>query len=157
MKATFIYSNGKTFTANNVIEQSVNITRVKRKELPDLVTVAYSVLRTIPGESLAEHVVTLLERESAKANGITSKVYDQDDMPLTVEVVEEITIPATENELLYILIKGQDSDSDSNGVLTPDIFGAYENDRDIKPLIIIPVLDKKIDPLVVADCLSLML
>lgn len=157
MKATFIYSNGKTFTVNNVIEQSVNINRVKRKELPDLVTVDYSVLRTIPGNILASHIETVLERESAKANGIVSKIHDPDDMPLTVDVVEEITIPATENELLYILIKGQDSDPDSNGVLTPDIFGEYENDRDIKPLIIIPVLDKKIDALVVADCLSLMI
>lgn len=157
MKATFIYSNGKTFTVNNVVEQSVNINRVKRKGLPDLVTVDYSVSRTIPGNVLAEHVATLLERESAKANGIVSSVLESDDMPLSLEVVEQITIPATENELLYILIKGQDSDSDSMGVLTPYIFGSYINDVEIKPIVIIPVLDKKIDPLVVADCLSLML
>ena len=78
-------------------------------------------------------------------------------MPLTLEVVEEISIPATENGLVYILVQGQDSDLDSNGVLTPDIFGNWENDVNIKPVIIIPVLDKKIDRLVVADCLSLML
>ena len=157
MKATFVYSNGKTFTANNVIEQTLDIKRVKRKGLADLVTVDYSVIRTISGDTLGERLASLLERESATANGITSTLHSPEDMPLTLEVVEEISIPATENGLVYILVQGQDSDIDSNGVLTPDIFGNYENDENIKPVIIIPVLDKKIDRLVVADCLSLML
>lgn len=154
MKATFLYSNGKTFSVSNMIEQSLVITRVKRNNLPDLVTVTYSVLRTITGDTITERLAGLLERESAKANGITSKIYEQDDMPLTVEVVEEITIPATENGLVYILVQGQDSDF---GVIAPDIFGEYENDHNIKPVVIIPVLDKKIDRLVVVDCLALML
>lgn len=157
MKATFVYSNGKTFTANNVIEQTLDIKRVKRKGLPDLVTVDYSVIRTISGDTLGERLASLLERESATANGITSTLHSPEDMPLTLEVVEEISIPATENGLVYILVQGQESDPDSNGVLTPDIFNGYENDVNIKPVIIIPVLDKKIDRLVVADCLSLML
>lgn len=157
MKATFVYSNGKTFTANNVIEQTLDIKRVKRKGLPDLVTVDYSVIRTISGDILSERLTGLLERESAIANGITSTYSPAEDIPLTLEVVEEISIPATENGLVYILVQGQESDPDSNGVLTPDIFGNFENDVNIKPVIIIPVLDKKIDRLVVADCLSLML
>lgn len=157
MKATFVYSNGKTFTANNVIEQTLDIKRVKRKGLPDLVTVDYSVIRTISGDTLSERLTGLLERESAIANGITSTYSPAEDIPLTLEVVEEISIPATENGLVYILVQGQESDPDSNGVLTPDIFGNFENDVNIKPVIIIPVLDKKIDRLVVADCLSLML
>lgn len=157
MKATFVYSNGKTFSISNMVEQTLDIKRVKRKGLADLVTVDYSVVRTISGDTLGERLASLLERESAVANGITSTLHSPEDMPLTLEVVEEISIPATENGLVYILVQGQDSDIDSNGVLTPDIFGNYENDENIKPVIIIPVLDKKIDRLVVADCLSLML
>lgn len=157
MKATFVYSNGKTFSVSNMVEQTLDIKRVKRKGLPDLVTVDYSVIRTISGDALSERLTGLLERESAIANGITSTYSPAEDIPLTLEVVEEISIPATENGLVYILVQGQDSDPDSNGVLTPDIFGNFENDVNIKPVIIIPVLDKKIDRLVVADCLSLML
>ncbi len=157
MKATFVYSNGKTFSISNMVEQTLDIKRVKRKGLADLVTVDYSVIRTISGDTLSERLTGLLERESAIANGITSTYSPAEDMPLTLEVVEEISIPATENGLVYILVQGQESDPDSNGVLTPDIFGNFENDVNIKPVIIIPVLDKKIDRLVVADCLSLML
>lgn len=157
MKATFVYSNGLTFSINNVVEQSLIINRNKRKGLPDKVTVEYSVTRNIPTETINGLIANIYSSPEKAANGITSKLECIDLIYDEIDAVERITIDATEAGLTFILMQGQNTDPDSEGVITPDIFAEPLNDEQIKPVVIIPVLDKKIDRLVVADCLSLML
>lgn len=153
MKATFLYSNGKTFSISGLVENSLEIIRLPRKGLPDLVTVKYERLREISPDILSTVVGQLLENESAKANGVTSE-FIADSILYGLEGREVVTIPATENGLLYILLKEEMRDDE---FLVSNVFADLDTDINIKPVVIVPVLDKKIDPLILADCISCMI
>lgn len=153
MKATFLYSNGKTFSVSGLVENSLEIIRLPRKDLPDLVTVKYERLREISPDVISSVVGQLLENESAKENGVTSE-FISDNILYGLEGREVVTIPATENGLLYIIVKEQENDDE---FLVSNVFADLDMDINIKPIAIIPVLDKRLDSLVVADCISCMI
>lgn len=153
MKATFVYSNGKTFTASNVVEDSIDIIRVKRKGLPPLVTAKYSQFKEVDGEQLTAVLNTLLHpNQAGRDNNITSG-FSSVDLMFGIGGVMEYTIPATENGLVYIIITPQEYDDQ----FSPSCGVVGEASSKIKPLTVIPVIDETLPPGVLADCLALML
>lgn len=151
MKVTFLYSNGKTFTLNNVVEESINIIRQKRKGLLDLVTVTYQVNRAITPDVIMQAVEELLSTQVAIDNGITS-TFNSDELLYGVDVVQTVTIPATETGLIYIIVKEQENDIWS---INQTVMDDCQSVIDTKSVMIIPVLERKIDPLILADCIHL--
>lgn len=153
MKATFLYSNGKTFTASNVVEDSVCVIRQKRKGLPPLVTVKYSQFKEVDGEQLMAVLNMLLHlNQAGRDNGIASQ-FSSVDLALGIIGVMEYVIPATENGLVYIIITPQEYDDQ----FAPSCGVLGEASSKIKPLTVIPVIDETLAPAVLADCLALML
>lgn len=149
MNVTFLYSNGKTFTAKNVVENSVELIRVRRKGLPDLVTLKYQQEKFIDSDVIEGIVNELLSVGSAAADGI-SQSFSSCDILGGVSGQVSFTIPATENGLLYLLVTPSEYDDQfapSCGI----------SDYGLNPVTVIPVVDRKIDPLVLADCIACMI
>lgn len=143
MKATFLYSNAKTFTVKNIVEDSIKISRLPRKGLPDLVTLVYSAHVSIPVSKVAELLDTLpVVTDSGSENGITSELRAT-GLWCDVDTIADFTIPATETGLLYVLI-------------TPEWFDMDDNPSSVG-VAVVPVLDKKLDSLVLADCIACMI
>ena len=127
--------------------------KVKRANLPPLVTVKYTVERFIDGEYVNQVIADLLSSPEREENGITSE-FEGVQILEGLDGFEAITVPATETGLAYIVVTGQPTDSLSEGDLTPDIF--HHESATVKPLVIIPVLEK-LTPAMAADALALML
>lgn len=151
MKATFVYSNGKTFTASNVAEDSICVIRQKRKGLPPLVTVKYNQFKEVDAEVIGDVLNTLLAGNVGTDKNITSSFNTLDFFPGVTGMLE-YTIPATENGLVYILITPNEYDDQ----FAPSC-GIVGDGSKVNPITVIPVLDTRLPAAVLADCLALML
>ena len=141
MKVTFFYKNGKTFTASNVQADSLKIS----KDNSGNKLVEYSQI-VEPSAEAFNSVISLLAptvppyTESGIKNFLSS-----DSFLYTPEFRHSVTIEATKAELLFMIVKSQDSDYD--GITNWD---------DSKALVFIPVLES-INPLVMVDALKTVL
>ncbi|URC22518.1 hypothetical protein KAMAJI_00900 [Serratia phage vB_SmaM-Kamaji] len=150
MKVIFIYSNGKTFTANGVAPESLEVSTNEHGDK----MVSYSVMdrpMVIPS-LLAEAIATSDMIRAARLGKGMSRVSEDTDV-ITQVTAESLTadesfiINARVTGLEFLVIKASDEDDEAfNSV---DAYG-------IKNFTIVPVLSDFTAPVVV-DALRLML
>lgn len=141
MKVTFFYKNGKTFTASNVQADTLEVS----KDNSGNKIVEYTQV-VEPSAEAFNSVVSLLAPTVPPfaESGIKNSLYS-DTFFYSPEFSHAVTIDATKAELLFMIVKPQESDYD--GVTNWD---------DSKALVFIPVLES-INPLVMVDALKTVL
>lgn len=148
MKLTFIYNNRKSFTASNVVEGSLIIT----KDSEGRPYVSYQKVNTVDGETVLKALAAVLPRPAEfKESGIVSQLVAADSILYEADICEIVEIDATAAGLMFIVVSENDYD---DVYLLGDVMN-YTFSEYTPPLAIIPVLATRIKPAELADALTL--
>ena len=143
MKLTFIYNNRKSFTASNVVENSLVISRDSEGRQH----VSYQKVNAVGGDTVLKALAAILPRPADfKESGIVSQLVASDS--ILYEIVE---IDAAAAGLMFIVVSENDYD---DTYLLGDVMD-YSSSEYTPPLAIIPVLATRIKPAELADALTL--
>ena len=148
MKLTFIYNNRKSFTASNVVESSLVITRDSegRKH------VSYQKVNTVDGDTVLKALAAILPRPPEfKDSGIVSQLVAADSILYAADICEIVEIDAATAGLMFIVVSENEYD---DTYLLGDVMD-YTASEYTPPLAIIPVMATRIKPVELADALTL--
>ena len=149
MKLTFIYNNRKSFTASNVVENSLVITcdSEGRKH------VSYQKVNTVDGDTVLKALAAILPRPPEfKDSGIVSQLVASADFILyEADICEIVEIDAATAGLMFIVVSENEYD---DTYLLGDVMD-YTASEYTPPLAIIPVMATRIKPVELADALTL--
>ena len=148
MKLTFIYNNRKSFTASNVVENSLVITR----DSEGRPHVSYQKIITVDGATVLKAVVAILPRPADfKESGISSQLVAADSILCEADICGIVEIDAAAAGLMFIVVSENDYD---DTYLLSDVMD-YTASEYIPPLAIVPVMATRIKPAELADALTL--
>ena len=149
MKLTFIYNNRKSFTASNVVENSLVITR----DSEGRPHVSYQKIITVDGDTVLKAVTAILPRPADfKESGIVSQLVAADFiLPRPADICEIVEIDAAAAGLMFIVVSENDFD---DTYLLGDVMD-YSSSEYTPPLAIVPVMATRIKPAELADALTL--
>lgn len=148
MKLTFIYNNRKSFTASNVVENSLVITR----DSEGRPHVSYQKIITVDGATVLKAVTDILPRPADfKESGIISQLVAADSILYGADICETVEIDAVAAGLMFIVVSENDYD---DTYLLGDVMNYGESEY-TPPLAILPVLATRIKPAELADALTL--
>lgn len=147
MKLTFIYNNRKSFTASNVVENSLVISR----DSEGRPHVSYQKVRTVDGETVLKALAAILPRPAEfKESGIVSQLVAADSILYEADICEIVEIDAAAG-LMFIVVSENDYD---DTYLLGDVVD-YSASEYTPPLAILPVMATRIKPAELADALTL--
>lgn len=147
MKAIFIYNNGKTFTAKNVIQGSIDIDNQRDENgKVERIIVSYQAMQYINSDVIAAAVAAILKTPPVDDSFIESS-FECSEILYGVDVLRSFTIDATAAGLSYIVVSPEDDDDCTIETATL----ASESGLDAG-YVIIPVGDK-LTPEMIADAL----
>lgn len=149
MKLTFIYNNRKSFTASNVVENSLVISR----DSEGRPHVSYQKIITVDGTTVLKAVTAILPRPADfKESGIMSQlVAAADSILYEADICEIVEIDAAAAGLMFIVVSENDYD---DTYLLGDVMD-YSSSEYTPPLSIVPVMATRIKPAELADALTL--
>lgn len=149
MKLTFIYNNRKSFTASNVVENSLVIAR----DSEGRPHVSYQRIITVDGAAVVRAVAATLPRPADfKESGImVSQLVAADSILCEADICEIVEIDAAAAGLMFIVVSENDYD---DTLLLCDVMD-YTAGEYIPPLAILPVMATRIKPVELADALTL--
>ena len=146
MKAIFIYNNGKTFTAKNVIQGSIDIDNQRDENgKVERIIVSYQAMQFIDSDVIAAVLKTPPVEDS-----FIESVFECSDILYGLDVLRSFDIDATAAGLSYIVVSPEDDDDCTVETATL----ASESGLDAG-YVVIPV--DVLTPEMLADALSLTL
>ena len=150
MKLTFIYNNRKSFTASNVVENSLVITR----DSEGRPQVSYQKIITVDGATVLKALAAILPRPADfKESGIVSQLVAADSILYEADICEIVEIDAAAAGLMFIVVSENDYD-DTYTYLLGDVMD-YSSSEYTPPLAIVPIMATRIKPAELADALTL--
>lgn len=148
MKLTFVYNNRKTFTASNVVENSLGISR----DSEGRPHVSYQKVITVDSEKIVAAVANILPRPAEfKQSGIVSQLMDADAIFYDTDIYEAVEIDATAAGLVFIIVS---ESADDDTYMLGDVVDYNVSDY-VPVLAVIPVLSARVKPVELADALTL--
>ena len=148
MKLTFIYNNRKSFTASNVVENSLVISR----DSEGRPHVSYQKVNTVDGDTVLKALAAILPRPPEfKESGIVSQLVAADSILYEADICEIVEIDAAAAGLMFIVVSENEYD---DTYLLGDVMD-YTASEYTPPLAIIPVMATRIKPAELADALTL--
>ena len=150
MKAIFIYNNGKTFTAKNVIQGSIDIDNQRDENgKVERIIVSYQAMQFVDSDVIAAAVATILKTPPVEESFIES-AFECSDILYGLDVLRSFDIDATAAGLSYIVVSPENDDDCTVETATL----ASESGLDAG-YVVIPV--DVLTPEMLADALSLTL